>query len=208
MIKYIKAFILGIIFWYFLTFIYGFLIGVFDLDKMKFFSYNSPIHNLILFPLGIFLGFKRMKVSFFGEFKKKKKTIDDKSYKDLLDKTSEGVEEELSKAKSNKSTNPVENQLVSDHHLGMLAWTVASWRLTVETVTKKELLEKKAVKFCRLFLAQEKKRNKIKDYNKADVRLLYMLSLSCSLNEVDKLIAKNGWTLEVGHQFEKEIGYK
>ena len=70
-----------------------------------------------------------------------------------------------------------------------------------------ELLEKKVVKFCRLFLAQEKKRKKIKDYNRADVRLLYTLSISCSLNEVEKLIVKNGWTLEVGHQFEKEIGY-
>ena len=86
--------------------------------------------------------------------------------------------------------------------------TVASWRLTIENSTNKMMLEKKAVKFCRLFLAQEKKRKKIKDYNRADVRILYTLSLSCPLSDVDKLIAKNGWTLEIGHQFEKEIGYK
>jgi hypothetical protein len=130
------------------------------------------------------------------------------SSKDLIDKTSKGVEEELSKAKSNKSTNPIENQLVPDQHLSILSWTVASWRLTIENSTNKMMLEKKAVKFCRLFLAQEKKRKKIKDYNRADVRILYTLSLSCPLADVDKLIAKNGWTLEIGHQFEKEIGYK
>ena len=78
----------------------------------------------------------------------------------------------------------------------------------IENATNKMMKEKKAAKFCRLFLAQEKKRKKIKDYNRADVRLLYTLSISCSISTTDKLITKNGWTLEVGHQFEKEIGYK
>ena len=63
-------------------------------------------------------------------------------------------------------------------------------------------------KFCRLFLAQEKKRKKIKDFNRADVRMLKMLSTVCPLDETDKLISKHGWNLEVGHEFEKEIGYK
>jgi|VirMetMinimDraft_7_1064189.scaffolds.fasta_scaffold119855_1 hypothetical protein len=197
MIKWIKVFFLGVFIWFLLTFLYGFSIGILDLDTSGSFE-----NNLILLPVGIYLGFKII------EYKENKSLKNDKSYKDHIDKTSKGVEEELSKAKSNKSTNPIENQLVSDQHLGMLAWTVASWRLTVENSTNKMMLEKKAVKFCRLFLAQEKKRKKINDYNRADVRILYTLSLSCPLADVDKLIAKNGWTLEVGHQFEKEIGYK
>lgn len=197
MIKWIKVFFLGVFIWFLLTFLYGFTIGILDLDTSGSFE-----NNLILLPVGFFLGFKII------EYKDNKILKDDKSYKDLIDKTSKGVDEELSKAKSNKSTNPIENQLVPEQHLGMLAWTVASWRLTVENSTNKMMLEKKAVKFCRLFLAQEKKRKKINDYNRADVRILYTLSLSCPLADVDKLIAKNGWTLEVGHQFEKEIGYK
>ena len=191
MIRWIKVFVLGVIIWFLLTFLYGFVIAIFNLDTAGSFE-----NNFILLPVGIWLGYKIIKYR------------EDKWFKDYANKNQEGVDEEIDKAKNNKSTNPVENQLVPDQHLGMLAWTVASWRLTVETVTKKGLLEKKAVKFCRLFLAQEKKRKKIKDYNRADVRLLYTLSISCSLNEVEKLIVKNGWTLEVGHQFEKEIGYK
>ena len=191
MIRWIKVFVLGVIIWFLLTFLYGFVIAIFNLDTAGSFE-----NNFILLPVGIWLGYKIIKYR------------EDKWFKNYANKNQEGVDEEIDKAKNNKSTNPVENQLVPDQHLGMLAWTVASWRLTVETVTKKGLLEKKAVKFCRLFLAQEKKRKKIKDYNRADVRLLYTLSISCSLNEVEKLIVKNGWTLEVGHQFEKEIGYK
>ena len=197
MLKWIKVFVLGVFIWFLLTFLYGFTIGILDLDTAGSFE-----NNLILLPVGNFLGFKII------EYKDNKSLKNDKSYKDLIDKTSKGVEEELSKAKSNKSTNPIENQLVPDQHLSVLSWTVASWRLTIENSTNKMMLEKKAVKFCRLFLAQEKKRKKIKDYNRADVRILYTLSLSCPLADVDKLIAKNGWTLEIGHQFEKEIGYK
>ena len=197
MLKWIKVFVLGVFIWFLLTFLYGFTIGILDLDTTGSFE-----NNLILLPVGIYLGFKII------EYKENKSSKNDKSYKDHIDKTSKGVEEELSKAKSNKSANPIENQLVPDQHLSILSWTVASWRLTIENSTNKMMLEKKAVKFCRLFLAQEKKRKKIKDYNRADVRILYTLSLSCPLADVDKLIAKNGWTLEIGHQFEKEIGYK
>ena len=154
------------------------------------------LNNFIFFPVGIWLGFKILKYK------------DDKTYKDFLAKTSEGVDEEIDKAKDNKGDSLVDNQLVPDKHLSILSWTVACWRLTIEYSTKKSMPERKAAKFCRLFLAQEKKRKKIKDYNRADVRLFYMLSISCPLNEVDKLIAKNGWTLKVGRQFEKEIGYK
>tara|TARA_R110000824_G_scaffold236350_3_gene425052 strand:+ start:1089 stop:1664 length:576 start_codon:yes stop_codon:yes gene_type:complete len=191
MIRWIKVFILGVIIWFLLTLLYGFTIAILDLNTAGSFE-----NNFILLPVGIWLGYKIIKYR------------EDKLFKDYANISQEGVDEEIDKAKDNKSTNPVENQLVPDQHLGILSWTVASWRLTIENSTNKMMLEKKAVKFCRLFLAQEKKREKIKDYNRADVRILYTLSLSCPLNEVDKLIAKNGWTLEVGHQFEKEIGYK
>ena len=191
MIRWIKVFILGVIIWFLLTLLYGFTIAILDLNTAGSFE-----NNFILLPVGIWLGYKIIKYR------------EDKLFKDYANISQEGVDEEIDKAKDNKSTNPVENQLVPDQHLGILSWTVASWRLTIENSTNKMMLEKKAVKFCRLFLAQEKKREKIKDYNRADVRILYTLSLACPLNEVDKLIAKNGWTLEVGHQFEKEIGYK
>ena len=139
----------------------------------------------------------------FNIFKKKSKITED----EFIKKLSEGEEEELSKVKSNYSDSPIENNLVPERHLSQIAWTVAVWRLTIEYANKKELAEAKVVKFCRLFLAQEKKRNKIKDFNRADVRILRMLSLACPLDDVDKLIKQNGWTLEVAKQFEDEIGY-
>ena len=197
MIKWIKVFFLGVLIWFLLTFLYGFSIGILDLDTSGSFE-----NNLILLPVGIYLGFKII------EYKENKSSKNDKSYKDHIDKTSKGVEEELSKVKSNKSTNPIDNQLVSDQHLSALSWTVSCWRLTVENSTNKMMKEKKVAKFCRLFLAQEKKRKKIKDYNRADVRLLYTISIVCSISTTEKLIAKNGWTYKVGKAFEKEIGYR
>ena len=196
MIKSIKAFVIGIVIWFLLTVVYGFIVGILDLDKTEFFLNNSLLNNFILLPVGIWLGFKIIKYR------------EDKWFKDYANKNQEGVHEEICRAKDNKGDSFVDNQLVADQHLSMLSWTVASWRLTIENSTNKMMLEKKAVKFCRLFLAQEKKRKKIKDYNRADVRLLYTLSISCPISTTDKLIAKNGWTLELAHQFEKEIGYR
>jgi len=179
MIKWIKAFVIGIVIWFLLTVVYGFIVGILDLDQTEFFLNNSLLNNFILFPVGIWLGFKIIKYR------------EDKWFKDYANKNQEGVHEEICRAKDNKGDSFVDNQLVADQHLSMLSWTVASWRLTIENSTNKMMLEKKAVK----------------DYNRADVRILYTLSLSCPLADVDKLIAKNGWTLEIGHQFEKEIGY-
>ena len=196
MTRWIKIFALGVVIWFLMTIVYGFIVGTLELDKTGFFLRSSLLNNFILLPVGIWLGFKIIKYK------------EDKWFKDYANKDQKGVHEEIDKAKDNKGDSLVDNQLVSDQHLSILSWTVASWRLTVENSTNKMMQENKAVKFCRLFLAQEKKRKKIKDYNRADVRLLYTLHLSCPLADVDKLIAKNGWTLEVGHQFEKEIGYK
>ena len=75
MIKWIKAFVLGLLFWIILTIIYGFLvsilefIGTYILDfKLPniFKSYYSNFNNLILLPVGIWLGFKITKTSFLG----------------------------------------------------------------------------------------------------------------------------------------------
>ena len=135
----------------------------------------------------------------FKWFKKKEKI-------DLyVKKIHEGVDEELLKVKSNNSKSPIENQLVPDQHLSSMDWTVACWMLTANT--KKNYTLKNIVRFCRLFLEQEKKRNYIKDYNRADIELLKICSLSCDIKNVDKLIAEKGWTDEISKAFEKEIGY-
>jgi len=203
--KWLKAFVIGVIIWFGLTVVYGFIIGILDLDNSEFYSSNSFLHNFILYPIGIWIGFKITKTSFFGA---DKKIVDEKVFKKQMNKILEEEEAEYSKVKSNKSKSPIENFLVPETHLAALAWTVACWRLTLENAKKKMLQEKKVAKFCRLFLAQEKKRKKIKDFNRADVRMLKMLSTACSLDTTDKLIAKNGWNLEVSKVFEKEIGYK
>lgn len=75
MIKWIKAFILGLIFWIILTIIYGFLvsilefIGTYILDfKLPniFKSNYSNFNNLILLPVSMWLSFKITKTSFLG----------------------------------------------------------------------------------------------------------------------------------------------
>jgi len=208
MFKWIRAFVIGIVIWFLLTVVYGFIVGILDLDKTEFFLNNSLLNNFILLPVGIWLGFKITKTPIIGLSKTNNIALDKNLFKKQMDKILKEEEEEFSKAKSNKSGSPLENFLVPERHLSILAWTVACWRQSIENATNKMMQEKKVAKFCRLFLAQEKKRKKIKDFNSADVRILKMLSLSCPLADVDKLIAKNGWTLEVGHQFEKEIGYK
>lgn len=64
MIKWFKAFVLGIIFWYILTVILGSIVGLLFKDLI-FFKSNSNLMNFILFPVGILLGFKISKTSFF-----------------------------------------------------------------------------------------------------------------------------------------------
>lgn len=138
----------------------------------------------------------------------RKEKFNEKLFKKQMDEISKGEEEEFSKIKNNKGSSPIDNFLVPERHLSALSWTVACWRLNNENKTKKMMPEKNVAKFCRLFLVQEKKRKKIKDFNRADARILKLLSLACQLDEVDKLIIKNGWTYELGKAFEKEIDYK
>jgi hypothetical protein len=129
-----------------------------------------------------------------------------KMLKEMVQKTHEGVDEELSKVKSNNSKSPIENNLVDEKHISLMGWTVACWMLTIEIEIKKGLRLKNVVRFCRLFLEQEKKRNYIKDYNSADVQLLKLCSLACDIKNVEKLI-KEKWTYQKAKDFEKEIGY-
>ena len=65
MIKWIRAFVLGVIFWYVLTVFLGFIIGLLFKD-LSFFKSNSNLMNFILFPVGMWLGFKITKTSFLG----------------------------------------------------------------------------------------------------------------------------------------------
>jgi hypothetical protein len=65
MIKWVKASIFGVILWYILTVFLGFVIG-FLFKDLNFFKSNSNLMNFILFPVGIWLGFKITKTSFLG----------------------------------------------------------------------------------------------------------------------------------------------
>jgi hypothetical protein len=65
MIKSLKALLLGVIFWYLLTILLGFIIALLFKDII-FFKSNSNLMNFILFPVGMWLGFKITKTSFLG----------------------------------------------------------------------------------------------------------------------------------------------
>ena len=104
--NWIKAFVIGIFVWFGLTVIYGFIVGILDLDNSEFYSSNSFLHNFILYPLGIWIGFKITKTPFFGA---DKKIVDEKVFKKQMDKILEEEEAEYSKVKSNKSKSPIEN---------------------------------------------------------------------------------------------------
>jgi len=61
MIKWIKVLALGVVIWFFLTILYGFIVGILDLDKTEFYLNNSLLNNFILLPVGIWLSFKIIK---------------------------------------------------------------------------------------------------------------------------------------------------
>jgi hypothetical protein len=146
-------------------------------------------------------------IKWFKSLLGRKEKFDEELFNKQMDEIDKAEEEEFSKVKDNKGGSLIDNSLVPEQHLSILAWTVACWRLTNENKTNKMMLEKDVAKFCRLFLDQEKKREKIKDFNRADVRWLKILSVSCPLKETDKLIIDKGWTYEIAKSFEKEIDY-
>jgi hypothetical protein len=61
--RWIGAFILGNVLWFVLTFIAGVLFSVIGLEYQ---SSWSNYYNLILYPLGLWLGFKFTKTPFLG----------------------------------------------------------------------------------------------------------------------------------------------
>ena len=126
---------------------------------------------------------------------KKKEKIDP-----YVEKMNEGVDEELSKVKSNSKN------LVDEKHLSLMGLTVACWMLTIQSEIKKMLPLKNVIKFCRLFLEQEKKRNYIKDYNRLDVQILQICSYTHEIKTVEKYVQEK-WTYKKAKDFEKEIGY-
>ena len=73
MIKWIKALLVGIVIWYLLTIVYGFIVGILDLNDTNFFKTNSNLNNWILYPIGVWLGFKVTKTSFWGPIMDSKK---------------------------------------------------------------------------------------------------------------------------------------
>ena len=121
--------------------------------------------------------------------------------KEIIEKTNEGVDDELSKVKRNNKKN-----LVDEKHLSLMGLTVACWMLTIESEIKKMLPLKNVIKFCRLFLEQEKKRNYIKDYNRLDVQMLQICSYTHEIKTVEKYVQEK-WTYKKAKDFEKEIGY-
>tara|TARA_B100000575_G_scaffold292376_1_gene300559 strand:+ start:2575 stop:2937 length:363 start_codon:yes stop_codon:yes gene_type:complete len=102
--------------------------------------------------------------------------------------------------------------LVPEIHLGKLAWTVATWMIVKEQNSKKKIDAKVYQKnirfFAKLFLAQEKKRGFIDDFDNMDVQYLTTLALSCDPIEAIKLSKINSFDIKMAKAFEKEIGYK
>ena len=134
--------------------------------------------------------------------------ITKEEFKEWIRKQQEGEEKELSKVKDN-SGSPVENFLNSDEILSQLSFKIACWARVIEiTELKNEIIPPKdLVRFCRLFLEHQKKIKNIKDYNRADVRVMKMLVLSISISDVEEAIRENDITYPSMKKYEGMIGY-
>jgi len=71
LMRWIGAMILGVIFWYLITFLFGFIVSFTSLKDLNFFKdpSNSNFINFFWYPLGVWLAFKITKTSFFGKNK-------------------------------------------------------------------------------------------------------------------------------------------
>ena len=137
----------------------------------------------------------------FGFFKNKNKK--DNVLSKEFDALSEGVDEELSYVKNNSK-----KMMIADEHAVLMSLTVSSWLLIIEeNEDEKTLPIRYLVKFCRLFLEEEKRRKNIRDFSKSDVLALKILTLNKSIAEVMKLIESNNWDYTKAKEFEKTIGY-
>ena len=134
--------------------------------------------------------------------------ITKEEFKEMVRKNQEGEDKELLNVKDN-SGGPLENFLNSEKNLSTLAYSVACWARVIEIIElKNEMIPSKdVVRFCRLFLEYQKKRNHIKDYNRADVRVMKMLVLSIGISDIEGAIKENNLHYPSMKEFEKEIGY-
>lgn len=133
----------------------------------------------------------------------------EKKFLESLKKLQEGEEEELAKVKNNNSEFLLENQLVTDTILSLLSWTVSFWMSSIEDneIKTSMMPTKKLVKFCRLVLEQGKNEGYLKDYNRADVRILKMLALSNSPKASEIWGKEQGLDYQALKKYEKKIGY-
>ena len=133
----------------------------------------------------------------------------DKKFLDSLKKLQEGEEEEFAKVKSNESKSLLENNLVPENILSALSWTASFWMNSIENneIKTSMMPTKKLVKFCRLVLEQGKNDGYLKDYNRADVRILKMLALANSPKASEVWGKEQGWDYQSLKKYEKKIGY-
>ena len=68
--KWVLSFLLGCGLWFLLTIIFGFIISLMGLGSLDHFKEYSFIYNILLYPIGIWLGFKITKTPFFPTKKK------------------------------------------------------------------------------------------------------------------------------------------
>ena len=94
--RWVGSFLLGVFLWYVLTFILGFVVRITGLVEY----YNpelSNLYNFVLFPMGLWLGFKITKTRFFGSSKKdldkkrKEKVFELKGNKEQLELLKKGL---------------------------------------------------------------------------------------------------------------------
>ena len=135
----------------------------------------------------------------FFKNKNKKETVLPKEIDALL----AGVDEELSYVKNNS-----DEHIITDEYSVWMSLTVSCWLLIIEeNEDEKTLPIRYVIKFCRLFLEEEKRRKHIKDFSKFDVRAVQTLTLIRSISEVMKLIESINWDYAKAKEFEKTIGY-
>ena len=60
----IGSFLFGCALWYILTFLFGSMISLMGLGSLDHFKEYSFIYNILLYPIGIWLGFKITKTPF------------------------------------------------------------------------------------------------------------------------------------------------
>jgi hypothetical protein len=133
----------------------------------------------------------------------------EKKFIKSIKKLQEGEDDEFAKVKSNESKSLLENNLVPEKILSLLSWTVSFWMSSIENneIKTSMLPTKKLVKFCRLILEQGKNEGYLKDYNRADVRILKMLALANSSKASEIWGKEQGLDYQSLKKYEKKIGY-